>query len=100
MWRKAGEPQFGPEDEEIVQSYLAWAAVALQHTAHSDTAIAQQTILNESLLSLARYVLTDSPPFSIGHVHGFMRLHACNLYASLAIARPPTGDTLYWKQYM
>ena len=49
--RKAGRPQFGPEDEEIVQSYFAWAAVAL----HSTHYCKQQRILSESMITLTRY---------------------------------------------
>ena len=52
--RKAGGPQFGPEDEEIVQSYFAWAAVAL-HSTHCCTTSKQQRILNESMIALTRY---------------------------------------------
>lgn len=52
--RKAGRPQFSPEDEEIVQSYFAWAAMAL-HFTHSCTTSKQQRILNESMITLTRY---------------------------------------------
>ena len=52
--RKAGGPQFGPEDEEIVQSYFAWAAVAL-HSTHRCTTSKQQRILNKSMITLTRY---------------------------------------------
>ena len=51
--RKAGGPQFGLEDEEIVQSYFAWAAVAL-HSTHGCTTSKQQRILNESMITLTR----------------------------------------------
>lgn len=51
MVRKASEPQFGAEDEEIVQSYLAWAAVAV-HCAHSRSNYEQQRMLNKAFLSL------------------------------------------------
>ena len=52
--RKAGRPQFGPEDEEIVQSYFAWAAVALHSTHYCTTK--QQRILSESMITLTRYI--------------------------------------------
>ena len=52
--RKAGRPQFGPEDEEIVQSYFVWAAVAL-HSTHYCTTSKQQRILSESMITLTRY---------------------------------------------
>jgi len=51
--RKAGRPQFGPEDEEIVHNYFSWAAVAL-HSAHCHTTCQQQRLLNESLMVLTR----------------------------------------------
>jgi len=51
--RKAGRPQFGPEDEEIVHNYFSWAAVAL-HSAHCHMTCQQQRLLNESLMVLTR----------------------------------------------
>ena len=51
--RKAGKPQFGSEDEEIVHNYFSWAAVAL-HSAHCHTTCQQQRLLNESLMVLTR----------------------------------------------
>jgi len=51
--RKAGRPQFGPEDEEIVHNYFSWAAVAsTPPTCH--TTCQQQRLLNESLMVLTR----------------------------------------------
>ena len=59
LLRKASEPQFGSEDEEIVESYLAWAAVAL-HCAHSSRksqdsmSCEQQKILNEAFTIITK----------------------------------------------
>ncbi len=53
MTRKASEPPFGPEDEELVQSYLSWASLAL-NCARSHTSCVQEKLLNETLISLTR----------------------------------------------
>ena len=53
LLRKASEPAFGSEDEEIIQSYLSWANVAL-NCSHSHTNSTQQELLNETLISLTK----------------------------------------------
>ena len=53
--RKASSPQFGLEDEEIVESYLSWAALAVQYGKTQGLARnEQQRMLNEAVISLTR----------------------------------------------
>lgn len=58
LCRKASEPKFGAEDEEIVQSYLAWAAIAFQSykadQVPSSSNTDQKCILHESFLKITR----------------------------------------------
>ena len=57
LLRRASSPQFGPEDEEIVESYLSWAALAVQYgKTHVviDSGEAQY-LLNDTFIALSRY---------------------------------------------
>lgn len=59
LCRKASEPKFGTEDEEIVQSYLAWAAIAFQSckadlAPSSSNNTDKQFVLHDSLLKITR----------------------------------------------
>ena len=56
LLRKASSPQFGPEDEEIVESYLSWAALAVQY-GKTQTVIDSgeaQHLLNDTFIGLSR----------------------------------------------
>ena len=54
--RKASSPQFGTEDEEIVESYLSWAALAVQYGKTQGLGkIQQQRMLNEAVNNIVRY---------------------------------------------
>ena len=58
LLRRASSPQFGPEDEEIVESYLSWAALAVQYgKTHVviDSGEAQY-LLNDTFIALSRYI--------------------------------------------
>lgn len=55
LLRKASSPQFGLEDEEIVESYLSWAALAVQYGKTRGLARnEQQRMLNEAMITLTR----------------------------------------------
>lgn len=53
MGRKASEPQFATEDEEISKSYLSWAAVAL-YSAQEHFSCLQQKKLNDMYKQLTK----------------------------------------------
>ena len=53
MGRKATEPQFASEDEEIIKSYLSWAAVAL-YSAQEHSSCLQQKKLKDTYKQLTK----------------------------------------------